>query len=267
MILPIVISVSLAPGSYFFCALAWVAIAATAKIVRAIKLRARTGIVLSRLTTYFFEVSQVALTLASARLFRGAKQLSSGKRPFRLVDAPARKRHRLLARFSRPRHDLDHLAFVSVRRICLGSLIRLYRRACHQRWAGEQALGEPHGISGVLVPKRCRERRAGEISRGHPLRMPDHLRARGNSALDRFHDELHVEAGLFGNRKALGDSRDLDRAHQIVDQLVDGTTADAAEMPDGGAKRREIRPRFLEIGGIGADQQRQGFHRCPPPPA
>src|SRR5437868_13632597 len=67
MILPILISVSLAPGSYFFCALAWVAIAAaTAKTVKAIKLRARTGIVLSRLTNYFFEVLQVVRTLASA---------------------------------------------------------------------------------------------------------------------------------------------------------------------------------------------------------
>src|SRR6266576_3879992 len=82
MILPILISVSLAPGSYFFCALAWVATAAaTAKTVKAIKLRARTGIVLSRLTNSFFEVLQVARTLASVRLFRRAKQSIVGQAP------------------------------------------------------------------------------------------------------------------------------------------------------------------------------------------
>src|SRR6187402_1503020 len=50
MMLPILISVSLAPGSYFFCALAEVATAAaTANAVRARKLGTRTGIVFSRL--------------------------------------------------------------------------------------------------------------------------------------------------------------------------------------------------------------------------
>src|ERR1700687_1889550 len=48
MILPILISVSLAPGSYFFCALAAdAAIAAAANTARATRLLARTGIVLS----------------------------------------------------------------------------------------------------------------------------------------------------------------------------------------------------------------------------
>src|ERR1035438_3681165 len=124
MILPILISVSLAPGSYFFCALAGFAIAAaSANTVKAIKLRARTGIVLSRLTNWFSPVWQVARTLASIRLFRATKRSRIG---------------RLLARLFGPRHDLDHFAFVLVRRIGICPLIRLNRGPSHQRWDRKQ---------------------------------------------------------------------------------------------------------------------------------
>src|SRR2546428_509741 len=76
MILPILISVSLAPGSYFFCAWAVVAtMAATASAVMATSFCMRTGIVFSP----FFQsccgqVSQVASTLASMCLFRMTKR-------------------------------------------------------------------------------------------------------------------------------------------------------------------------------------------------
>src|SRR6266404_8429362 len=76
MILPILISVSLAPGSYFFCAWAVLAtIAATANAVRTTRFCIRPGIVFSP----FFQsccrqVSQVASTLASLCLFRMTKQ-------------------------------------------------------------------------------------------------------------------------------------------------------------------------------------------------
>src|SRR5438876_7951524 len=76
MMLPILISVSLAPGSYFFCAWAVVAtMAATASAVMATSFCMRTGIVFSP----FFQsccgqVSQVASTLASMCLFRMTKR-------------------------------------------------------------------------------------------------------------------------------------------------------------------------------------------------
>src|ERR1700738_4467745 len=55
MILPILISVSLAPGSYFFCASAGLAIAAAiAKSVKAVKWRVRTGIIPLPLGQLFF---------------------------------------------------------------------------------------------------------------------------------------------------------------------------------------------------------------------
>src|ERR1700730_235759 len=81
MILPIFISVSLAPGSYFFCALAAVKViaATTAKAVRPIKLLVRAGIVSLPLGSFSFaQVSQVARGHASAGLFRGAKQHCCG---------------------------------------------------------------------------------------------------------------------------------------------------------------------------------------------
>jgi hypothetical protein len=68
MILPIFISVSLAPGSYFFCALAAVTViaATTAKVVRPIKLLVRAGIVSLPLGSFSFaQVSQVARGHAS----------------------------------------------------------------------------------------------------------------------------------------------------------------------------------------------------------
>src|ERR1700704_892546 len=76
MILPILISVSLAPISYFFCALAAVAVtaAAAANAVTAKRLLIRDGIVLSPLGVYFDQVSQVVRAHASSHLFRGTKQ-------------------------------------------------------------------------------------------------------------------------------------------------------------------------------------------------
>src|ERR1700730_16960616 len=76
MILPILISVSLAPASYFFCALAVVAISAAAtNAATAAKYFGRASIVFSRFCDLFCcQVSQVALALASAALFRPTKQ-------------------------------------------------------------------------------------------------------------------------------------------------------------------------------------------------
>src|SRR6266566_1751005 len=73
MILPILISVSLAPTSYFFCALAAVAVTA-ANAVTTKRLPIRDGIVLSPLGVYFDQVSQVVRAHASSHLFRGTKQ-------------------------------------------------------------------------------------------------------------------------------------------------------------------------------------------------
>src|SRR5664279_1344788 len=74
MMLPTRISVSLAPGSYFFCACAAVAViaATAANPASAIRRRIRAGIVLS--PCCFFQVSQVACTHASTGLFRDTKQ-------------------------------------------------------------------------------------------------------------------------------------------------------------------------------------------------
>src|SRR5215813_10520827 len=87
--------------------------------------------------------------------------------------------------------------------------------------------------------------------------MPQHLRTRGHPGLDRLQYELHVEAGLFGNRKTLGDACYLDRTHQIVDQLVDRARPHVTEMPDRRADRSEERPRPFEIGGLRTYQKRQ----------
>ena len=138
-------------------------------------------------------------------------------------------------------------------RACIG----LDRRAPHQRRAGQQALGQRHGVSGILVAQRRRKGRAREIARRHPPGVSDHLRTGGDAGFDRLQHQLHVEAGLLGDREALGDAGDLDRAHQIVDQLVDGAAADRAEMPDRGGERHEKRPRAFEVRGLGADQQGQ----------
>src|SRR5437899_2432803 len=75
MILPILISVSLAPGSYFFSAFAAVAVMAAAapNAASAIRLRIQAGIVLSP-SIYFVQVSQVMRALASIRLFRCTKR-------------------------------------------------------------------------------------------------------------------------------------------------------------------------------------------------
>src|SRR5712672_6019 len=76
MMLPILISVSLAPGSYFFCADAVVAItAATAdNIAAATRFCIRTGIVPSQMVFIFVAVSQAAPAHASTGLFRGTKR-------------------------------------------------------------------------------------------------------------------------------------------------------------------------------------------------
>src|SRR6476620_4358307 len=74
MILPILISPSLAPGSYFFCAFAAVTlIAAAANAARTTKLRIKAGIALS-LWVSFAQLLQLAHRRASISLFRGAKQ-------------------------------------------------------------------------------------------------------------------------------------------------------------------------------------------------
>jgi hypothetical protein len=72
--LPILISVSLAPGSYFFSADAAVAVtaAAAAKPAKAIRPLIQIGIVLSR--HLFAQVSQVMRRHASVGLFRLTKQ-------------------------------------------------------------------------------------------------------------------------------------------------------------------------------------------------
>src|SRR5260370_32744764 len=70
MILPIFISVSLAPGSYFFSAFAAVAViaaAAAATTAIAIRRRLRAGIVLSSWRFHFLQASQVGLAHASIR--------------------------------------------------------------------------------------------------------------------------------------------------------------------------------------------------------
>src|SRR5260370_28068446 len=76
MILPILISVSLAPGSYFFCAFATVVARAAAAAIaaKAIRPRIRAVIVFSRLAIYFDRVSQLMRAHASIGLFRGAQQ-------------------------------------------------------------------------------------------------------------------------------------------------------------------------------------------------
>jgi hypothetical protein len=76
MMLPILISLSLAPGSYFFCALAVVAsTAATANAATAATSRMRTGMVFSPLSRLVLPgVSQGLRGLASGRLFRPMKR-------------------------------------------------------------------------------------------------------------------------------------------------------------------------------------------------
>src|ERR1700722_7283180 len=84
MMLPILISVSLAPGSYFFCADAAdaVSVAAAASAARARKLPVRAGVVLSHVMIYFGRVSQAPRRLASAGLsplFRRTKRCRAGR--------------------------------------------------------------------------------------------------------------------------------------------------------------------------------------------
>src|SRR3954447_25053574 len=75
MMLPILISLSLAPGSYFFCAWAEVAVnAAIAARIADRPTRLRTVIILSRLVFCFAGVSQALHGLASIGLFREAKR-------------------------------------------------------------------------------------------------------------------------------------------------------------------------------------------------
>ncbi len=111
------------------------------------------------------------------------------------------------------------------------------------------------------MPQRRGKICAGEIPRRHAPGVADHLRTGGDAGLDCLQHQLHIETGLLGDRKTLGDPRDLDRAHQIVDQFVDGARTGGAEMPDLRRKRCEKRPGLLEVGRLGADQQRQ-FSIC-----
>src|ERR1700738_4784105 len=80
MILPSFISVSLAPGSYFFSALAAVAVivAATAKAATAIRLRMLTGIVVSPLGALFCGSVASRARACKLGLFRGAKRHCCG---------------------------------------------------------------------------------------------------------------------------------------------------------------------------------------------
>ncbi len=89
------------------------------------------------------------------------------------------------------------------------------------------------------------------------LECLSHLGTGGNAVLDRFQHQLHVEPRLFGNRKTFSDSSNLDRAHQVVDELKTVPLPTRAKMPDGAGKRREIGPRPFQIGRISTDQQRQ----------
>ena len=77
------------------------------------------------------------------------------------------------------------------------------------------------------MAKCCGKRRAGEIAGDHALGVALHLRARGDASLNRVQHEIHVEPGLLGDGKPLGEAGDLDRAHQIIDQLVDGAAPTA----------------------------------------
>src|ERR1700688_1543122 len=76
MILPILISVSLAPGSYFFSAFAAVAVIAAAAATTAIAIRRRfpAGIGLSPGVLIFLGASQVGRAHASIGLFRLSKR-------------------------------------------------------------------------------------------------------------------------------------------------------------------------------------------------
>src|SRR5439155_25881389 len=69
--------------------------------------------------------------------------------------------------------------------------------------------------------------------------MTDHLRTGGNAGFNCLQHQLHIQTSLFGNRKALRDTGNLDRAHQVVDQLVNRAGTDRTEMPDRGRERRE----------------------------
>src|SRR6516225_8330347 len=214
MMLSILISVSLAPGSYFFSAYAAVAHRAAANAATARRLALRTGIVSSRLELFCGSV---------------ASRLATGKRqadPTFFVEP--------ISRLFRPRDDLDHFGFVVIRRSRLGARIGFDRRASDDRFTGKQALGECHGIGGVLVAKRRGKGRARKVPRSHSPRMPYHLRAGGNAAFNCLQHQFHVEAGLLGNREPLSNARNLDCTHQIVDELVDRACSNGTEMSDRG---------------------------------
>jgi len=68
--------------------------------------------------------------------------------------------------------------------------------------------------------------------------MTDDLRTGRNAGFDCLQHQLHIQPGLFGDREAFRDASNLDRAHQIVDQLVNGAATDRAEAPDGAGERR-----------------------------
>src|SRR3981081_691357 len=77
MMLPILISVSLAPGSYFFCALAAVAVMAMAAAHTPSAMNLLVSAAIVSLPAWPFvlpELSQAARALASIRLFRGVKR-------------------------------------------------------------------------------------------------------------------------------------------------------------------------------------------------
>src|SRR5450759_4778700 len=89
MILPILISVSLAPGSYFFCALAAVAIIAAANAAMATKLRIPAGIVLSPWRFILFKCRKRARGLRHLNKInrQGERTMPAGIRSFVAIAA------------------------------------------------------------------------------------------------------------------------------------------------------------------------------------
>src|SRR5476651_324216 len=152
MMLPILISVSLAPGSYCFCAFAAVAViaAAAATTAAATRLGMRTGIVLSRLQFILSKSGKLDLSLQASVYSTVSKRRAGNSLHERENPLCAR----WLDRLFRPRHDLDHLAFVVVGR--MGPCPRIGRNgsASYQWRVGQQALRQRNCISGVLVPQR-----------------------------------------------------------------------------------------------------------------
>ena len=66
-----------------------------------------------------------------------------------------------------------------------------------------------------------------------------------------------IEAGALGEREPFGGRRDLHGADEVDGELVRRPGADGAEVQHARRERVEQRPRRFEVGGVGADEQRQ----------